>query len=164
MLELRDFPSEETLKAFGKRFPTLDITAMQTWLKLLQVSSDLVAYLESYLSEYGLSRSKFFVLLLLMRNSNGLNISQLAEGTGVSCATMTGLVDRLKKAELVTREELQADRRVFVVQITAKGEQLMETLLPEHYRRVADLMTPLSEHDRTSLQALLEQVNSGLET
>lgn len=163
MLELRDFPSEETLKAFQQRFPQLDITAIQTWLKLLHVSSDLIAYLESYLSDYGLSRSKFFVLLLLMRNPGGLNISQLAEGTGVSCATMTGLVDRLKKAELVTREELEADRRVFVVQITTQGEQLMATLLPEHYRRIAELMNPLSDRDRKSLQTLLEKVSSGLE-
>lgn len=163
MLELRDFPGEETLKAFQQRFPELDITAMQTWLKLLHVSSDLVAYLESYLLNYGLSRSKFFVLLLLMRNPDGLNISQLAEGTGVSCATMTGLVDRLKKAELVTREELESDRRVFVVQITPKGVQLMETLLPEHYRRIAELMHPLSERDRKSLQTLLGKVSSGLE-
>jgi DNA-binding MarR family transcriptional regulator len=164
VLELRDFPSEATLKAFQQRFPELDITAVQTWLKLLHVSSDLIAYLESYLSDYGLSRSKFFVLLLLMRNPDGLNISQLAEGTGVSCATMTGLVDRLKKAELVTREELEADRRVFVVQITLKGEQLMETLLPEHYRRIAELMHPLSECDRKSLQTLLGKVSSGLES
>ncbi|MBW4579528.1 MAG: MarR family transcriptional regulator [Tildeniella nuda ZEHNDER 1965/U140] len=163
MLELRDFPSEETLKAFAKRFPELNMTALQTWLKLLRVSSDVVAYLENYLSDYGLSRSKFFVLLLLMRNPDGLNITQLAEGTGVSCATMTGLIDRLKKAELVTREELQQDRRVFVVQITSKGEQLMERVLPEHYRRVAALMHPLSERDRKSLQTLLEKVNSGLE-
>ncbi|MBW4695564.1 MAG: MarR family transcriptional regulator [Lyngbya sp. HA4199-MV5] len=163
MLELRDFPSEETLKAFAKRFPALDMSALQTWLKLLHVSNDVMAYLESYLSEYGLSRSKFFVLLLLMRNPEGLNITQLAEGTGVSCATMTGLIDRLKKAELVTREELQHDRRVFVVQITLKGEQLMEKVLPDHYRRVAALMNPLDEHDRTSLQVLLEKVNSGLE-
>jgi len=65
VLELRGFPSEEALKAFRQRFPELDITAIQTWLKLLHVSSDLIAYLESYLSDYGLSRSNFFVLLLL---------------------------------------------------------------------------------------------------
>jgi DNA-binding MarR family transcriptional regulator len=164
VIELRDYPSHETLETLSRRFPELDITAAQTWLSLLRVSSNVVAYFEDYLSDYKLSRSKFFVLILLMRNPNGLNISQLAEGTGVSSATMTGLVERLKKSGLVTREELPQDRRVLIVRMTQQGEQLLEKVLPDHYTRIAELMSKLDEDERKLLQKLLEQVNAGLPT
>jgi DNA-binding MarR family transcriptional regulator len=162
MIELRDYPDYETLKAFSHRFSELEITSVQTWLSLLRVSTNVVTYLDDYLSDYGLSRSKFFVLILLMRNPNGLNISQLASGIGVSCATMTGLVERLKKSGLLTREELPEDRRVLVVRITQQGEELLSQVLPDHYRRVAKLMSGLDEVERKLLQKLLEQVNDGL--
>jgi DNA-binding MarR family transcriptional regulator len=87
-----------------------------------------------------------------------LNISQLAEKTGVSCASMTGLVERMKKSDLVTREENASDRRVMVVQITPSGKTLLEQVLPNHYRRVSELMSGLSDRERDTLQRLLEQI------
>ncbi len=158
MLELQDFPNPETLKAFATQFPELDLSALQTWLSLMRVSGEVLAYLEDYLSDYKLSQRKFFILILLVRNPDGLNISQLAEKTGVSCASMTGLVERMKKADLVTREENASDRRVMVVQITPSGKTLLEQVLPNHYRRVSELMSGLSDRERDTLQRLLEQI------
>ncbi|MEQ8468071.1 MarR family winged helix-turn-helix transcriptional regulator [Coleofasciculus sp. E1-EBD-02] len=162
MLELEDFPNSETLKVFAARFPELDISALQTWLTLMHVSGEVVSYLEDYLSDYGLSQRKFFILILLARNPNGLNISQLAEKTGVSCASITGVVDRMKKANLVTREEDSRDRRVMVVRLAQAGETLLEKVLPDHYRRVAELMSSLNQQDRHSLQTLLERIRLNL--
>lgn len=159
MLELQDFPNPETLEAIAARFPTLDLSALEAWLSLMRVSGEVVAYLEDYLSDYNLSQRKFFILILLMRNLDGLNISQLAEKTGVSCASITGVVERMRKAGLVTREEEASDRRVMIVQITQAGDELLEKVLPDHYSRVAQLMSGLSERERNSLQKLLKQVS-----
>lgn len=159
MLELQDFPNPETLKAFAARFPELDLGALQTWLSLMRVSGEVVAYLEDYLSEYNLSQRKFFILILLVRNPNGLNISQLAAKTGVSCASITGLVERMRKAGLVTRKEDANDRRVMIVRIAQAGDALLEKVLPDHYNRVSQLMSCLDEQERDSLQELLKKVS-----
>lgn len=162
MLELQDFPNPETLKAFAARFPELDVSALQTWLSLMRVSGEVVAYLENYLSDYNLSQRKFFILILLIRNPNGLNISQLAAKTGVSCASITGLVERMKKAGLVTREEDPNDRRVMIVQITRAGDALLEKVLPDHYNRVSQLMSCLDEQERDTLEELLKKVSASI--
>jgi DNA-binding MarR family transcriptional regulator len=159
MLELQDFPNPETLEAIAARFPTLDLSALETWLSLMRASGEVVAYLEDYLSDYSLSQRKFFILILLMRNLDGLSISQLAEKTGVSCASITGVVERMRKAGLVTREEEASDRRVMIVQITQAGNELLEKVLPDHYSRVAQLMSGLSDRERKRLQKLLKQVS-----
>ena len=158
MLELQDYPNLETVQNFATQFPELELSALQTWLSVMRVSGEVVAYLERYLSQYDLSQRKFFILILLMRNPDGLNISQLAEKTGVSCASITGLVERMKKADLVTREENARDRRVMIVQITAFGKTLLNQVLPDHYRRVSELMADLNEQEREGLQHLLQKV------
>lgn len=161
MLDLQDFPNPETLQAFANRFPELELSALETWLSLMQVSSEVVAHLEDYLSKHNLSQRKFFILILLLRNPNGLNISQLADKTGVSCASITGLVERMRKGELVTREEDASDRRIAIVRITAAGEKLLEKALPDHYRRVSELMSGLTEKERDNLQKLLKKLHLG---
>lgn len=162
MLDLQDFPNSETLQSVATRFPELEISALETWLSLMRVSGEVVAYLEDYLSDYSLSQRKFFILILLMRNPDGLNISQLAEKTGVSCPSITGLVERMKKAGLVTREENASDRRVMIVQITQVGDELLGKVLPDHYRRVSQLMSNLNVQERETLQQLLTKVSMGI--
>lgn len=162
MFEIVNLPSSETLQKLAERYPALEISAIESWLELMRVSDDCMVDLDGFLSEHSLSPRRFFVLVLLLRIPQGLNISQLAEGTGVSCATMSGVVEGLLKAELVTREADPQDRRVFVVRITDAGLALLDGILPAHYRRVSRIMSCLNEEERLLLRSLLGKVREGL--
>ena len=163
MFDIVDLPDSSTLAKLTKRYPTLEIPALETWLTLMQVSGDCQNDLDQFLVRHNLSQRKFFVLILLMRNPDGLKVSHLAEGTGVSCATMTGVVDGLLNAKLVTRETDEQDRRSFVVTITAVGQELLDQVLPRHYQRVSRIMSMLDETERTQLNGLLAKVGAGLD-
>ena len=115
MFDIVDLPDSGTIAKLAKRYPMLEIPALETWLTLMRVSGDCLDDLDRFLARHNLSQRKFFVLILLMRNPDGLKVSQLAAGTGVSCATMTGVVDGLLNAKLLTRETDEQDRRAFVV-------------------------------------------------
>lgn len=162
MFDIVDLPDRDTLARLAERFPDMDIPALETWLTLMSVSDDCMDDLDQFLGGYNLSQRKFFVLILLVRNPDGLKVSQLAEGTGVSCPTMTGVIDGLLNAELVTRETGEQDRRVFKVAITPAGQMLIERVMPYHYRRVNRIVSLLDETERLQLQALLAKVRSGL--
>lgn len=163
MFDILDLPDSATITRIAQRYPMLEIPAFETWLSLMRVSGDCMADLDQFLARYNLSQRKFFVLILLMRNPDGLKVSQLAEGTGVSCATMTGVVDGLLNAGLITREADQQDRRAFVVEITETGQTLLDQVLPRHYQRLSGIMAMLDPTERTQLQALLGKVRAGLE-
>jgi DNA-binding MarR family transcriptional regulator len=49
-------------------------------------------------------------------------VSEVANQLGVTLSAATGLVDRLVKAKLVTRDRDQRDRRVVWVKVTPDGE------------------------------------------
>lgn len=164
MFDIVDLPDSDTLAMLAQRYPALEIPALKTWLALMRVAGDCQNDLDQFLAGYNLSQRKFFVLILLMRNPDGLKVSQLASGTGVSCATMTGVVEGLLNAQLLTRETDVLDRRAFVVTITPAGQALLDQIMPQHYQRVSRIMAILDESERTQLQGLLAKVKDGLET
>lgn len=162
MFEILDLPDSTTISKLAQRYPVLEIPALEAWLTLMRVSGDCLNDLDQFLARHNLSQRKFFVLILLLRNPEGLKVSQLAEGTGVSCATMTGVVDGLLTAKLVTRETDEQDRRAFVVAITTVGQALLDQVLPQHYQRVSRIISLLDEGERTQLKGLLAKVRAGL--
>lgn len=162
MFEILDLPDQSTLRKLAERYPQLEIPRLETWLHLMRLSADCQNDLDHFLAVHELSQRRFFVLILLLRNPDGLQVSQLAKGTGVSCATMTGVVDGLFKSGLVTREPHEQDRRAFLVTITSAGEAVLDRVLPLHYQRINRIMAPLDAAEQKQLQALLAKIGCGL--
>ena len=66
----------------------------------------------------------------------GLTISQLSERLQVKHHSAVNIVDRLMERKLVTREADETDRRRRHVQLTAKGEKLIEELATVHRKEI----------------------------
>jgi DNA-binding MarR family transcriptional regulator len=126
----------------------------------MRVGSDLLDGLEAYLASKGMSQGKFTILMLLNRDPDaGASPSDLADRSGVTRATITGLLDGLSREKLVSREDDRGDRRKAVVRLTARGRKLLDTILPEYYRHVAELMGGLGDDEKVLLVDLLGRVN-----
>jgi DNA-binding MarR family transcriptional regulator len=119
---------------------------------------------EAHLAQHQITHGGFSVLMALWGCSRRegpevkLCPAALAECTGVTRATMTGLVDTLERDGLVRREPDPNDRRMMIVDLTARGEARLLEILPNHFRRMAWLLAPLSENERKSLVGLLMKV------
>jgi DNA-binding MarR family transcriptional regulator len=66
----------------------------------------------------------------------GLTISQLSERLQVKHHSAVNIVDRLVERKLVTREAGETDRRRRHVQLTPKGEKLIEELAIMHRKEI----------------------------
>ncbi|KAB1443513.1 MarR family winged helix-turn-helix transcriptional regulator [Pseudodesulfovibrio senegalensis] len=162
MLELYDLPDEELLERYTERFPQLDVPAQMCFLQTMRVASDVETWLNSLLAKYNISQRRFFILILLSRRSEGWTPSELAKGTGVTNATMTGVLDTLVKDGLVKRKIAPDDRRVKMVSLTPEGEDAIYTILPDYYERVATMMREFSPEERTMLRNILDKLSAGL--
>ena len=163
MFYLRDLPKYEAIRQRAARYPQLDARALEAFLVLLRVASDVLDGLEAFLARQGTSQGKFTILMLLNRDpSVGISPSDLAERSGVTRATITGLLDGLCREKLVVREDDTGDRRKAVVRLTRRGRTHLEGMLPEYYRQIADLMGELSDQEKVELISLLGKVNTRL--
>jgi DNA-binding MarR family transcriptional regulator len=161
-LMLKDLPRYECLLEIVRRFPDLDPTACEAYLNLLRAGDEVYRQSEGFFSAHDLSPGRFTVLMLLYDKVAGEPLPQtpadLAEKAGVTRATITGLVDTLERDGMVSREHDSGDRRMMLVNLTAKGRAAIEDILPVHFKRMTALMSPLSESERKTLVRLLNKV------
>jgi DNA-binding MarR family transcriptional regulator len=163
MFLLRDLPTSETLQRHSQRYPWVDPAALESCISLLVVARDVINALDSHLSRHNLSQGRFNVLLLLNRNpDSSLCPADLADRSGVTRATMTGLLDGLEKDSLIQRIQDREDRRRLGIVLTPKGREFIDGLMPEHFYRIAQLMANLSDEEREQLRGLLDKVADGL--
>lgn len=160
---LKDLPRYECLLQAARRYPSLDPSATDAFLNLLRTGDEVFAAEAEFLAERGISQGRFTVLMLLNRGCETPSTpAALAEASGVTRATMTGLLDTLEKDRLTERQTDPNDRRTIRVTLTAKGQALIEGLIPDYFRCVSGIMEPLDEVERTMLVALLHKIQQGL--
>lgn len=164
LLMLKDLPRYECLLEAAREFPALDPSATEVFLHLLRCGDEAFRVVDSHLAQHDITQGRFGVLMALWGNCQRsgcqmpLTPAELADRTGVTRATITGLVDTLERADLVTRTPHPDDRRMMSVGLTKRGEKLLTRIMPEHFRRMAWLMAPLSENDRRTFVRLLTKV------
>jgi DNA-binding MarR family transcriptional regulator len=163
MLYLRDLPKYEAIQQRASRYPEIDPGAVVSYLVLLRVAQDVLSATEAFLNRHEMSHGRFSVLMLLNRNpEHPVSPSDLAAKSGVTRATMTGLLDGLERERLVHREPDKGDRRMLMVELTPKGRKLLDGMLPDYYRLLAAIMNELGDGEKKQLIELLNKVNSGL--
>ena len=163
MFYLKDLPTDRALDEFAGRYTNINPSAIKTCAALLRTGSELLTAFETVFGKYGLSQGRFLTLIVMNRTPEvALNPSYLAKKVGVKRATMTGLLDGLEKHGLVERLPHPEDRRKIGVRLTAQGCLVLDEILPGYYRKIAKVMTKLTEKERQELMSLLQKVNQGL--
>lgn len=164
LLMLKDLPRYECLLEAAREFPDLDPSATEVFLHLLRTGDEAFRVVESHLAQHDISQGRFGVLMALWGNCQRegrpapLSPAEIAERTGVTRATITGLIDTLERSGLVERTPHTDDRRMTCVMLTPRGERLLRKLLPAHFRQMAWLMSPLDPAERRTLVRLLTKL------
>lgn len=164
MLELKDFPDRKTLEKFKSKYAVMDLPGLESWLEILNVAGRLEEELNEFLQQFDLQQSRFFIMILLARNPDGISLSGLSRGIGVANPTMTGIVARMERAGLVERRDSPHSKRESWIFLSEEGRTLLERVLPAHYRNVAEKMKQLTKEDHRSLKAILDRIRIEGET
>lgn len=163
MFLLRDIPTTEIILNLSKRYEDVDPAAMESCLALLVVAREVISAFEEHLGRYNLSQGRFNVLILLNRNPNSsLCPADLAERSGVTRATMTGLLDGLEREGLIQRIQDKEDRRRLGIVLTPEGRDFLDSMMPDHFQRISTLMAHLTVDERARLRELLDKISLGL--
>ncbi len=80
--------------------------------------------LDRRLRHLGISQAGWLAVTVTAKSKHPPSQTELAEKLGVEGATMVAMIDRLVKAQLVTREPSKTDRRVKYIALTEAGNRL----------------------------------------
>jgi DNA-binding MarR family transcriptional regulator len=120
------------LEEWQQELPQLDTSAIGIIGRVLRIARLLEKHRESILVEYGLNVWSFDVLATLRRQGQPFRLkpTELYSLLMLSSGAMTNRIDRLEQDGIVTRVRDAEDRRSVMVQLTPKGIQLADTVMP----------------------------------
>ncbi|MFD0672917.1 MarR family winged helix-turn-helix transcriptional regulator [Cohnella sp. GCM10027633] len=132
----------------------------QRFLQILQSHRELnktfYQLLQSAANLHGITPVQFIVLAHLARNPN-IRLSDLAERMNLGNSTMSGIIDRMVKAELVSRERTEADRRAMTLNLTEKGLTLRQETEATKIKFLQPLLQ-LSERDQLEWHRIQQDI------
>jgi len=156
---LKGLPRYDVFLETSKHFPQLDGSACYTFLQLLRTGDELLALDEQILSSFGTRHGRFNLLMMLSHCAVGkATPANLAEKTGVTRATISGLLDGLEKEGLVERYPDPENRRSVQVKLTVTGQDFLDKVRPDYCRWFTSVVEPLNQDERKQLLALLEKI------
>lgn len=119
---------------------------------LAQTAFATMAVLTRLSAEHDLSLTQLRVLAIL--RDRRVRMSTLANHLGLERSTLSGLVDRAERRNLLERVPNRSDGRAVDVLLTAEGAQLARRLTAEVRRSLAPMtgaLTPVEERRLTTL-------------
>ncbi|PRY54074.1 MarR family winged helix-turn-helix transcriptional regulator [Glycomyces artemisiae] len=109
--------------------------------------------------QFDLTTAQSQLLCIILPRPFGM--FELAKALGLAKSSITGLVDRCERRDLVRREAVPGDGRASLVTLTPKGAQLAEELHEVILKRTAELTAGLDDTERDTLLGLLARVVTG---
>lgn len=142
-------------------FASLEQEAM---LNLLRASDQFQNRFGRLFREYGLTSSQYNILRILRGEGKPMPSLEIADRMIQVVPAITGLIDRLQEAGMVTRRRCETDRRVVYIELTDKARSLLAELDEPVIELHRDLLGHLSRTELKELVQLLEKARVSLGT
>ena len=109
----------------------------------------------------GLSQSDFYALVRVVA-AEGLTGAEIRRILGVRSSSVTELADRLESAGMIARTRPQSDRRLVVLQPTARGRRAVDRALGPALGAIAAAVDELAEEELAVVGRFLTELEGRL--
>lgn len=135
----------------------LDLHVIRVWRRAFEaVNGNIMKDME----RYQLAKENFMILELLY-NKGPHPVQQISKTLVIPSGSITYVVDKLEKKDLVQRQTIPTDRRASCVVITEEGKMLFDDIFPKHVATISKNLAFLSNEEKEHLMDLLKKVGKG---
>ncbi len=108
-------------------------------------------------AKLGITATQLNVIKLL-QTVGDLSLSELSKRMVATNSTVTGIVDRMVAANLVSREQSSDERRVWKIKLTAQGKTVAKKIDVAPWEILRSAVMSLPADERTQLIATLDKI------
>jgi DNA-binding MarR family transcriptional regulator len=133
----------------------MEITATKVCDDMLVLMNNLKRGILALAEARGMTNVQVFALYSIDQHGN-VPMGHMAEVLHCDASNVTGIVDRLVSQGLVVRQESMQDRRAKKLNLTPKGQSMINDIkdsLPTHFG-----CNKLSSEERTTLHAIVQKM------
>lgn len=140
-----------------------DTSGVHVWLVLWKAFAAVGEHAARHVGTLDLGPSEFRVLeCLLAKGAQPVNV--IGPKVNLTPGSISVAVDRLVRKGMVRRRDDAADRRVRLVELTARGRQVIEAGFKTHRDAMEIAATDLTAAERKTLIRLLKKLGKGAVT
>lgn len=146
-----------------KKKRPFDLLEQESMLNLLRTNDQFQNRFGRLFREFGLTSSQYNVLRILRGEGKPMPCQEIADRMIQVVPAMTGLLDRLEKQGLITRERSSEDRRVVYVELAEKARELLSQMddpVSDLHKR---LIGHLTSAELRELSRLLEKARESVQ-
>ena len=135
--------------------------AIRLWLRMLATNRLVETRTRRLLQErYATTLPRFDLMAQLERAPKGLKMGELSKRMMVTGGNVTGITDMLEEEGLVERAADPADRRAWLVRLTAAGRRAFAAMAAEHERWIVESFRELSGREMATMASLLARLKT----
>ena len=112
---------------------------------------------KSLVKRVGLTGPQLMILQEVVHSSE-ISVGEVAKAISLSQGTVTGILERLEKRELVIRRRSDFDRRRVLVQTTEAGKALMQTAPPLMQEAFVERFGALQDWEQAMILSALQRL------
>ena len=127
-----------------------------------RVGQQFISDITPVLGKAGVDIQSWRVLIALYQRG-GQPVGALSDLTSINFSTLSRVLGRMEKKDLIRRMRDADDARSFTVELTATGRSVTETILPQAVALEAKVTGDFSEAELAMLRQLLGKLYAGLE-
>ena len=134
--------------------------ALNVFIKFTRAYDTVSSHLLRSLKSLGLTMSQLGVLEALL-HLGPMCQRQMGDKLLMSRANMTTVVDNLERDGYVQRIRSKEDRRLLLLHLTEKGEELIRSVFPQHLAEITRLMNALTPEEQEQYAKLSKKLGMG---
>lgn len=107
------------------------------------------------LKDYNITVPQFEALQYLIHHEN-MTIGELSQKMHLAFSTITDLIDRMEKADLVSRMKDPNDKRIVRLKVLPKGTDVIEKVLSRRIEFLYGKLVSLTDEEKDKLDTVLQ--------
>jgi len=130
-------------------------------MMLYQALDEILPKFRCIFNDYGLTEQQWRILRVLWEHKR-IALGKLSEVTLIPPPSLVGIVDRLEKAELISRHRSKKDRRIIYISATQKGRDLEAEVMPRVLDTYNQIKEPFSQDEWSQLIGSLKKISANV--
>jgi len=131
--------------------------SLKLFIVLTRALASVRSRVEENIKEFGLNPTEFAVLELIYHKGDQ-PIQKIGEKVLIASSSITYVVDKLEKKQLLKRKPCPKDRRITYATITEKGITLMDDIFPKHKAAIQNILGGLNDNEKESMIEQLKRL------
>lgn len=137
---------------------TLDPKMVQIEENFRQVCVKIKKKGRTILNDFEITPPQFAALLELLEHGD-MTIGELSSRMYLACSTVTDLLDRMERNQLVLRVKDEKDRRIVRVHVLEKGHRLIEEVLYVRCRYIEEVLSDMAPESIEEIERCFAYLN-----